>query len=173
MAKRWVVQKRLKEKTFRERSRGIMKRYSSEKINGGATPNKEVISWYKNSAKSLGWNTHFQDVVRYNVNTPRAEALKLAEKVSNECSPWMYFQLLDDAFTRARMYFQNNPELCCVVEYDKRRKVIRRSTVFSDRDTAYNRWMDNSIVWVDPDYLYHKRIPETFESERKPTEDSR
>lgn len=161
MAKRWVIQKRLKEKRYREKSRGVMKRLSAESINCGRSPNKEVMSWYKNSANSLGWCINFQDVVKHNVNQPRAEALKLADTIRNACPEWKYFRLLDDCFVWARMYFQNNPERCCILEYDKRRKVLRRSIVYRNRDVAYQRWYGCTIDWVNSTDLYHPNIPET------------
>lgn len=171
MAKRWMIQKRLKEKRYREQSRGIMKQYSAARVNCGATPNKEIMSWYSNSARGLG--VPYEEIARHNtqwVNSPRHQALVRRNELRNACPEWMYFRLLDDGFLRARMYFQYNPELCCVVEYNKRNKVLRRSIEYRNRDVAYQRWMNCTMDWVEPDFLYHKHIPETFEQARMPPE---
>lgn len=163
MAKRWVVQKRLKMKAYREKSRGIMHQYSAARVNCGASPNKEIMQWYKNSARGLG--VSFEDLARLNVNwsnEPRKETLALREKLINQCPEWMYFRIIDDGFLRARMYFSHNPERCCVVEYDKRRKRLRRSIIYRNRDVAYIRWREGTIDWVEVGNEYHENIPETF-----------
>jgi len=166
VAKRWMVQKRLKMKRFRAKARGHMKKYSAEQMSGGSTPNPEVMSWYKNAANSLSNGSIPQrEMMHYNSNIPRKEALALRDKIIDACPEWMYFRLVDDGWLRARMYFAHNPERCCVVALDKRTKHHRRSIVYKNRDVAYQRWCESTVDWVEPSDFYHPNIPETFPPE--------
>lgn len=161
MAKRWMTQKRLKQKTYRERARGVMKRFSGERMSGGSRPNPEIMQWYKNAAQSLkkGIAVLDDEVLRF--NAPRAEAQWKRIQLQNTRPEWMYFRLVDDAWLRARMYFQLQPnERCCVVEFHPRTGLHRRSIVYRNRDRAYHRWTSKSIDWSDE--LFHPSIPETF-----------
>lgn len=160
MAKQWISQKRLKMKVYRAKARGVMKRYSSEVISCGRSVNKEgMATLYPN--KGLGVTT--QDLLRYNrplmVSEPRSAARELREKVRNGTEPLRYFRLLDDAFARARLYYHNNPDYCCIVELDRRSSVHRRSIKYNNRDIAYARYCDGSIDWSEE--FYHPLILET------------
>lgn len=164
MAKRWLQAKRLKQKTYRAKARGVMKPYSSEKINAGRSPNKEAMAMYRNAARGLG--VSMTELARFNfqyqpeaISEPRQAARELREKVRNGTEPLRYFRLLDDAFARARLYYSSNPEYCYILELDRRKKTHRRSIKYIDRDLAYARYCEDTINW-DAD-LYHPLIPET------------
>jgi len=162
MAKRWLTAKRLKVKTYRARARGVMKKFSSERINVGMPPNREIMQWYKNAATSLKHGlVDMREMMHYNSNEPRKEAQALKHEIEEACPKWMYFRLVDDAWLRARMYFQLNPERCCVLEYDPRRNTYRRSIEYKSKDRAYQRWCSGTIDWVEPSQYYHPNIPET------------
>lgn len=161
MAKRWLTAKRLKQKTYRARARGVMKRYSSERINVGMPPNKEVMQWYKNAATSLKHTHHSMDeFIFHNSNQPRKEAMELKRELENACPAWMYFRLVDDAWCRARMYFQLNPERCVIVTYSPRSGLSARSIEYKSKDRAYQRWCSDTVDWSLE--FYHPNIPETF-----------
>lgn len=163
MAKRWLQQKRLKMKVFREKGRGVLKMYSSATINTGRSVNKEgMAALYPN--KGLGVST--KDLLVHNrpyepvvINEPRQAARELREKVRNGTEPLRYFRLLDDAFARARLYYSSNPEYCYILELDRRTSLHRRSIKYLSRDIAYARWLDGSLDWSDE--FYHPDIPET------------
>lgn len=165
MAKRWLQAKRLKQKKYREKGRGVMKRYSSECIKAGTQPNPEVMTWYKNAARGLqNGNISDRELAYWNSNLPRQEALDLRKQLKNACPEWLRIVLVDNEFLRARLYFQFSPERCCVVILDKETGSSRRSVVYRNRDVAYQRWESNTLTWVDPSALYHPNIPETFQS---------
>lgn len=164
MAKQWIQQKRLKMKVYRAKARGVLKQFSSEKVNCGRTPNKEAMQMYRNAARGLG--VTMKDLYTYNfqykpeaISEPRQAARELREKVRNGTEPLRYFRLLDDAFARARLYYSSNPEYCYIIELDRRRKTHRRSIRYLSRDIAWARYCDGSIDW-DAE-LYHPDIPET------------
>lgn len=163
MAKKWMTQKRLKMKRYRAKARGHMKRFTAARMSGGSRPNPEIMAWYKNSANSLSNGSISQkEMMHFNSNDPRKEALELRNEIKNARPEWMYFRLVDDGWLRARMYFQHNPERCCVLELDKRYDRSRRSIVYRNRDVAYQRWCEKTIDWVEPHQYYHPNIPETF-----------
>lgn len=161
MAKQWLKQKRFKSKVYRERARGVMKRYSGERVTAPSQPNPEVMSWYKNAAGTL-WDASIpvRELSYYNSNVPRQEALDLADKIKNTRPEWLYFRLIDDGFLRARMYFQFKPERCVITELDKRSKRLRRSIVYRNRDVCHQRWLSSTLDWAE--VLYHPSIPETY-----------
>lgn len=163
MAKSWITAKRLKMKVYRAKARGVMKQYSSAKINIGSTVNKEgMAALYADSRKIHG--VTYSDLGRYNRNKPpdnepRQAAKELREKVRNGTEPLRYFRLLDDAFARARLYYSSNPEYCYIIELDRRTREHRRSIKYHNRDIAYGRYCDGSIDWDS--VFYHPLIPET------------
>jgi len=167
MAKRWLQQKRLKMKVFRAKARGVMKPYSSQKVNCGTTPNKEAMEMYRNAARGLG--VTMTDLAKFNyqykptpISGPRQAARELREQVRNGTEPLRYFRLLDDAFARARLYYSSNPEYCYIIELDRRKNTHRRSIRYLSRDIAWGRYCDGSIDW-DSEF-YHPMIPETHGS---------
>lgn len=163
MAKGWLTAKRLKMKKYREKSRGVMKSLSSERINVGKTPNKEIMSWYINSARGLG--VSINDIYKYNsapTSAERKAALDRAAEIRDARPEWRYFRLIDDRWLRAHMYYQDNPARCCVLELDPQTQRTRRSIVYRSRDVAYQRWLSRTIDWVEEADLYHPNIPETF-----------
>jgi hypothetical protein len=161
MAKRWLTAKRLKQKTYRAKARGVLKRFSSERINVGMPPNPEVMQWYKNAANSLK-HTHFpvKELIFHNSNQPRKEAMERKRELENACPAWMYFVLVDDAWCRARMYFHLNPERACIVSFSPRSGLSIRSVVYKSKDRAYQRWCSDTVDWSET--FYHPNIPETF-----------
>jgi hypothetical protein len=165
MAKRWLQQKRLKMKVYRAKARGILKMYSSEKVNVGRSINKEGMAALY-SGKGLG--VTMKDLQTFNfrykptpTSEPRQAARELREKVRNGTEPLRYFRLLDDAFARARLYYSSNPEYCYIIELDRRKKLHRRSIRYNDRDIAYARYCDDTIDWSEE--FYHPLIPETHD----------
>lgn len=165
MAKGWLTAKLLKQKVYRAKARGVMKQFSSQKINCGSTPNREVMQMYKNAARGLG--VTMKDLYTYNfqykpeaISEPRQAARELREKVRNGTEPLRYFRLLDDAFARARLYYSSNPDYCYILELDRRTGRHRRSIKYLSRDIAWSRYCDGSIDWDK--ILYHSMIPETF-----------
>lgn len=174
MAKRWLLAKRFKMKVYRAKARGVKERRSSEKVNTGATPNKEVMSWYRNSARWL--SVPMSELYRYN-RQPMSDARQAVKDLINDTKDnnarpeWWYFRLVDDGWLRARMYFSNdhNSERCCVVEFSPKTSLSRRSIVYRNRDVAYQRWCEETIDWVDPSEFYHPNIPETFAAKSEMT----
>ncbi len=161
MAKGWIKAKQFKQKKYRERSRGVMKRFSSGRISGGQAPNQEVMSWYRNAAKGLSKGLLAPATIA-RANQPRQEALELRDKIKNACPEYRYFRLVDDPWLRARMYFDLNPEVYIIVEYNPKLGCSRRSIPYFNRDIALQRWYENTTDWVDFSSFYHPRIPETF-----------
>lgn len=166
MAKGWIQSKQLKMKKYRAKARGVMKSYSSEKINCGRTPNKDAMQMYRNAAKGLG--VTMKDLYTFNfqykpeaISEPRQAARELREKVRNGTEPLRYFRLLDDAFARARLYYSSNPEYCYILELNRRKGSHRRSIKYLSRDIAYARWLEDTIDWDEE--FYHPMIPETFQ----------
>lgn len=161
MAKRWLQSKRLKQKTYRARARGVMKRYSSERINTGMPPNQEVMQWYKNAANSLKHSHRpMKELIFHNSNQPRKEAMELKREIEDACPEWMYFRLVDDSWLRARLYFQLNPERAVIVTYSPRSGLSTRSVVYKSKDIAYQRFCSDTLDWSLE--FYHPNIPETF-----------
>jgi len=160
MAKSWLKQKTFKQKVYRERARGVMKRFSADTVKAGSRPNPDIVQWYKNAAESLkiGVGVDFEDLAK--ANAPKVEANWERIQLKNARPEWLNCRLVDDGFLRARMYFQLSPERCCIVCLDKRTMKIRRSVVYRSRDRCLARWKDGSIDW-SPEH-FHPSIPETF-----------
>lgn len=151
MGSRWLQAKRFKIKIYREKKRGVLKKYSSELVNIGSSVNKEGMhTLYKN--KHLGVTS--RDL---SINMPRQAALDLSK--AGRIEPLRYFRLLDDTFARARLYYSDNPGYCYIIELNRRTKVHRRSIKYLSRDIAYGRYCDDTIDWSDE--FYHPLIPET------------
>jgi hypothetical protein len=157
MAKRWMLQKRLKQKAFRTKARGILRKYDPTVVNG-QTPNAADIEWHKRMNRD-SWVNGVSCNELSAVNSTKAETVWKELTLKNARPEWLFVNLRDDEFLRARLYFRHDPYRCCVIEWPRRRPV-RRSILYRSREVCVQRWLSSTLDWAEDSR--HPDIPETL-----------
>lgn len=131
-------------------------------IAGGKTPAKGVIQEYKERAKGLGIDE--AEVNRLILQlyghlpftcTPAGIAEmkqkgldKLVAELKEIVPQLYFFTLIDNCYQRCRVYFNAQKTCFIIVHDDLRRKVIRRSIEYHDKDLIVSKWHSGKITWI-------------------------
>lgn len=166
MVQRWLQQKQVKIKRQKAMRRGVLKQYSTDMVNASRTPNPEAMAMYRNAAHGLGVSMRALAMTNYRykptpISHERQAVKDLMKKIEQSCPDLLFYKLVDDSFMRARMYFNHNPPVYLIVEEDFKKKTHKRSIEYRHPEYAYQRWLGDTITWVDDACFRHPRIAKT------------
>lgn len=120
-------------------------------------PNSGVIQQYKESAASLGVPEYEIDELIKMVygrqpfkGTPsgRAEVLQLIKDMRQHIPSLSFFELIDNCYQRALLWYNDDKTVWVITHTDKRRNIFRRSIHYPDKDTACKWFARDRVVWV-------------------------
>lgn len=152
MANRTMQAKTMKMKRMR---RAWAKPYN---IPSDIRPNIEVLSDYQMRAKGLAFSDaeqeelyrmYFKRASFKGVSPPRKEVLDTLIKVREVSPAMLFFNVIDNCYQRARMYFNSQKSQWILVHEDYIRCNLRRSTIYRTKETLEIAWNTNRVIWVE------------------------
>lgn len=152
MVNRSMQQKTLK---LRKQRRAWAKPMS---IVSGISPNKEVISGYKERAKGLALTDQEVDALyrRLYKRDPwkgdgpaRRAVLDILQKRSELTPDFLFFSIVDNTFQRCRVYFNAQKTCYYLVHEDFRKRIVRTSLTCNNKERITTLWDTDRVTWVE------------------------
>lgn len=127
-------------------------------VRSGIRPNMDVVKGYKERAKGLAISDEEVDELfrRLYKRDPwkgdgpaRRAVLKMLADMAEQTPEFLFFNLLDNAEVRCRVYFNSAKTVFYLVHENFRKRILRRSITYATKERAITKWHMDKVVWVE------------------------